>query len=135
MSHRTLSATFSVIYCIPAFYTILRWAIQRPMAGRVPAIVGVSFGGFAALVLTCTLILPSVLSRLGHADQAIRWRSAASAAIVFGTVFTFVWTILYLPGGSFVAKLAVALGGCTAVLAGLLRADQRWLPLGMVKAL
>jgi hypothetical protein len=97
----------------------------------VPAILGEVFGAFLLLVLTCTTFLPPLLRKIGRADRAELWRRAAFLGIPYGLLFTFLWTIPFLPLGS-LGFVAGTIGGIAA-LAALWWVDRRWLHLGLFK--
>lgn len=123
----------SVIYCLPGLYAVAHSVFRRPALVEARALLVLALGGFGALVLACTTLLPALLRRVGQVDRAALWRLSAFRGIGFSTLWTFTWTMLFVPWGAPALRLAAGLAGSAASLAILWWADRRWLHLGLFK--
>lgn len=124
------SGIFSAIYCLPGFYAVARSVLQRTTPDEARALVTIALGGLGASILACTALLPALMRRLGYVDLAAVWRRAAFRAVGFGTVWTLMWTMLFVPLGAPGVRLAAGLAGSAAMLAILWWVDRRWPHLG-----
>jgi hypothetical protein len=132
MSDKTTRSIVQAVYCLPTAVTVL-WQAFSGHRATTATVLSASLGGFALLVLSCTLILPALVRRAAGAVRAAQWRRAAFSGIVFGAFFTFLWTAMHLPWEPWYARLFAGLAGYAATLVALWLLDRRFLHLDILQ--
>jgi hypothetical protein len=105
---------------------LARIARDAPTVGAPATILGVVFGGFVALVVIGTALLPWGLGRLGREEMGVRWRRAALQALDFAPFFLLLWAGIYVPLGTLGARLGVSVVGCVATFLVVRYVGRRW---------
>ena len=120
MTPRVMRGLARTIYLMPVLWFIF---IARTWG---PPALGVLFGGFAVGVAVLTVVVPTILQRIGQPVLAERWRLAALSGLDFPALWLFFWPAILLRVWPLGLQLVLALVFVVASALAYVWASRRW---------